>query len=75
MWDMRVVEKTEECVGSLLFQFACLFCNIEDSFSWAFTIVYAPNSDCDRKFLWEDLARLISWWNMLWCIGGDFNVT
>jgi hypothetical protein len=22
-----------------------------------------------------ELASLFSWWDMLWCIGGDFNVT
>jgi hypothetical protein len=24
--------------------------------------------------LWDELARLMSWWEMPWCIGGDFNV-
>jgi hypothetical protein len=37
--------------------------------------VYGPNFDCDKRYLWEELASLISWWNLLWCIGGDFNVT
>jgi len=28
-----------------------------------------------RSSLWEELAGLISWWELSWCIGGDFNVT
>jgi endonuclease/exonuclease/phosphatase family metal-dependent hydrolase len=24
--------------------------------------------------LWAELAGLMSWWEMPWCIGGDFNV-
>jgi hypothetical protein len=54
---------------------ACSFRNIEDGFSWAFVRVYGPNSDCDRRYSWEELASLISLWNVPWCIEGDFNVT
>jgi hypothetical protein len=25
--------------------------------------------------MWEDLAGVMSLWDMPWCIGGDFNVT
>jgi hypothetical protein len=24
--------------------------------------------------LWDELVGLMSWWEMPWCIGGDFNV-
>lgn len=34
--------------------------------------VCGPNSDHVRRFLWE-LAGLVNWWNLPWCIGGDFN--
>jgi hypothetical protein len=36
--------------------------------------VYGPNSDRDRRLLWDELAGLLSWRNLPWCIGGNFNV-
>ncbi|KAG2718228.1 hypothetical protein I3760_03G209400 [Carya illinoinensis] len=73
MWDSRVVESIEECVGSSMA--ACSFRNMEDGFRWAFVGVYGPNMDIHRKVLWEELAGLGSWWSLPWCIGGDFNAT
>ena len=72
MWDNRVVDKVEEAVGR--FSVSCKFKNVVDHFVWAFTGVYGPNSDRDRSFLWEELAGLRSWWDVPWCVGGDFNV-
>jgi len=40
-----------------------------------FAGVYSPNFDCDRRFLWDELAGLLRWRNLSWCIGGDFSVT
>jgi hypothetical protein len=34
MWDRRVVEKREECMGC--YTLACSFQNVEDHFEWAF---------------------------------------
>jgi hypothetical protein len=34
MWDRRVVEKIEECVGEFIV--ACSFRNVDGGFSWAF---------------------------------------
>ena len=39
----------------------CSFRNVEDNFKWAFTTVYDPNVDSDRKLIWNELAGLISW--------------
>jgi hypothetical protein len=36
--------------------------------------VYGPNANGDSRFLWDELASLRSWWDIPWCIGGDFNV-
>jgi len=36
--------------------------------------VSAPNDDIERRYLWDELAGLMSWWELSWCIGGDFNV-
>jgi hypothetical protein len=41
-------------------------------FAWAFEGVYGPNIRC---LLWKELAGLISWWDVPWYVGGDFNVT
>ena len=72
MWDRRVVEKIEEAVG--FFSILCRFKNVSDQFEWAFTGIYGPNLNRKRQFMWEELASLNSWWNLPWCLGGDFNV-
>jgi hypothetical protein len=73
MWDRRVVSKIEDCLGNYVV--ACSFRNVEDGFLWAFAGVYGPNNNGLRRFLWEELAGLLSIWAMPWCIGGDFNAT
>jgi hypothetical protein len=70
--DKRVVEKIEVYVGEYVV--ACSFRNIADDFTWAFAGFYGPNIDSCRRSLWEELAGLLSWWDLPWCIGGDFNV-
>jgi hypothetical protein len=67
MWDRRVVEKIEECVGSLLL-LALLEMSKMVSLGLLQVSIWA-NSDCDRRYLWEELAGLLSWWNLPWCIG------
>jgi exonuclease III len=71
MWDNRVVEKVDVCLGN--FTLAVSFRNVVDRFVWAFAGVYGPNSDMDRSLLWDELAGILSWWSLPWCIGGDFN--
>jgi hypothetical protein len=73
MWDKRVVEKIDECMG--VYSLAVSFGNIVDRSVWAFVDVYGLNSDSHRRLLWDELAGILHWWNMSWCIGGDFNVT
>jgi hypothetical protein len=36
--------------------------------------VYGLNDDAERRGLWDELAGLMHWWEVPWCIGGDFNV-
>ncbi|XP_050290362.1 uncharacterized protein LOC126728608 [Quercus robur] len=72
MWDTQAMNKVEEAVGQ--FSVSCRFTNVSDQFVWAFTGVYGPNSVRDKRFLWEELVGLNSWWNVPWCVGGDFNV-
>ena len=71
-WDRRVVEKwRRQQVASL---FLCRFKNVADNFERALSGAYGPNVDRDRQLLWEELAGIRSWWNVPWCVGGDFNV-
>ena len=72
MWDRRVVEEVEEVVGH--FSVSCRFKNVGDQFEWAFIGAYGPylNRKCQK--MWEELTGLISWWNLPWCLGSDFNV-
>jgi hypothetical protein len=73
MWDRRVVTKLDVCLGNYVA--ACSFRNVEDGFLWAFAGVYGPSRHNLRSFLWEELAGLLSIWDLPWCIGGDFNAT
>jgi hypothetical protein len=73
LWDRRVVSRIDSCMGN--FVVACKFKNVDDGLEWAFAGVYGPNRDNLRWRLWEELAGLISIWEVPWCIGGDFNVT
>jgi exonuclease III len=72
LWDRRVVEKIDECMGS--YTVACMFQNVEDQFVWALGGVYGPNLDVERRILWEELAGVMSLWEIPWVIGGDFNI-
>jgi len=47
MWDRRVVEKIDGCVGG--FSMAVSFKNVDDQFA-----------------LWDELAGLLSWWDLPW---------
>jgi len=42
MWDTRVVEKVDECVGD--FTLVVSFRNFADHFVWTFAGIYGPNS-------------------------------
>jgi hypothetical protein len=72
MWDSRVVEKLEDAVE--YFFVSCKFRNVEDHNIWMFSGVYGPNVDNDRGLMWDELAGIRSWWDVPWCLGGDFNV-
>jgi hypothetical protein len=63
----RLEMEVGDCVAAYTFK------NVDDGFVWAFAGVYGPNGDSDRRLLWDELAGLLSWWNMPWGIGGDFN--
>ena len=66
------MEKVEEAVGH--FPILCKFKNVGDQFEWAFIGVYGPNLNKRLRLMWEELTGLISWWDLPWCLGGDFNI-
>uniref|UniRef100_A0A2N9EVU3 Reverse transcriptase domain-containing protein n=1 Tax=Fagus sylvatica TaxID=28930 RepID=A0A2N9EVU3_FAGSY len=72
MWDSRVVEKIEGAVG--YFSVSCKFKNVEDQQVRMFTGVYGPNINSDRRLMWDELAGIRNWWDVPWCLGGDFNM-
>ncbi len=72
MWDKRVMEQVDEAIGH--YSLSCKFRNVADRYEWAFTGVYGPNVDSERGVLWDELAGINSWWDVPWCVGGDFNV-
>uniref|UniRef100_A0A2N9GE37 Reverse transcriptase domain-containing protein n=1 Tax=Fagus sylvatica TaxID=28930 RepID=A0A2N9GE37_FAGSY len=72
MWDRRVVEKIDEAIG--LFSVSCKFRCVEDQNEWAFSGVYGPQCDRERRLMWEEFSGLDSWWVTPWCLGCDFNV-
>jgi len=48
MWDRRVVEKIEDCVGS--YSVACFFRSVSDNVDWVFAGMYGPNDDVERRY-------------------------
>ena len=72
MWDSRVVEKLEDAVA--YFSVSCKFKNVEDHNVWMFLGVYGPNVESNRGLMWDELVGIRSWWNVPWCLGGDFKV-
>jgi len=72
MWDRRVAEKMEGFIGQ--YTVACYFKNVEENFLWAFASIYELNSVSNKRLLWEEIAKVHSWWDTPWCIGSDFNI-
>uniref|UniRef100_A0A2N9IB59 Uncharacterized protein n=1 Tax=Fagus sylvatica TaxID=28930 RepID=A0A2N9IB59_FAGSY len=72
MWDKRVVDRVDVAIGN--FSVSCRFSEVATGFEWAFSGVYGPNRAMERSLMWEELAGIASWWEVPWCVGGDFNI-
>uniref|UniRef100_A0A2N9HYC0 Protein kinase domain-containing protein n=1 Tax=Fagus sylvatica TaxID=28930 RepID=A0A2N9HYC0_FAGSY len=72
MWDKRVVDRVDVAIGN--FSVSCRFREVATGFEWAFSGVYGPNRAVERSLMWEELAGIASWWEVPWCVGGDFNI-
>ena len=71
MWDTRVVEKVEEAVGR--YSVSCKFKVVSSGLAWGFFGVYGSQRAAERRLMWEELAGVGVWWDVPWCVGGDFN--
>lgn len=71
IWDRRTVELINHFVGDFLV--ACHFKSVIDGCDLAFASVYGSNLDFNRRFLWDEMAGICSWWHLPWYFGGDFN--
>ena len=72
MWDKRTVEKLDQAVGH--FSVSCKFQNLVNQSVWTFSGVYGPHVDNERRLMWDELSGVHHWWEVPWCVGGDFNV-
>lgn len=63
------MEMIEEAVGR--HSVPCKFKCISDGFIWAFSGVYGPQMEGDKRCLCEELAGVIHWWEIPWCLGGE----
>ena len=66
------MEKVKEAIG--YFSISYKFKNVGDQYEWAFIGIYGPNSNKKCQKMWEKLIWLISWRDLPWCLGGDFNI-
>lgn len=57
------------------FSLSLAFRNIGEHETWVQTNVYGPTDYDDREDFWGELAAIRGWWNIPWCLCGDFNAT
>jgi hypothetical protein len=43
-------------------------------FIWMFILVYGPNTLSQRNEFWRELINIRTYFDVVWLIGGDFNV-
>ncbi|XP_026396743.1 uncharacterized protein LOC113291422 [Papaver somniferum] len=70
-WYNDFLEVTDSLVGDYTLPISCV--NKFDDFAWALTNVYGPKNPIDRDDFWVELDNACSYWDLPWCIGGDFN--
>ena len=72
LWDNRSLQKIDEALG--LYTASCKFRSVSSGFEWAFTGVYGPHDLPARRILWDEMSGVVSWWDVPWIVGGDFNI-
>ncbi|XP_070020674.1 uncharacterized protein [Nicotiana sylvestris] len=72
MWDRRLWKCNDSHQGS--FSITCFLDSLQEDFRWAFTCVYGPHTNAERKELWHELGAVRGIWTEQWVVGGDFNV-
>lgn len=72
-WDDSKIKFLDSLVGHYSINIICQMCDTK--FECIFTGVYAPNSNNidERKLFWREIEEVISYWDLPWVLGGDFN--
>ncbi|XP_026433507.1 uncharacterized protein LOC113330930 [Papaver somniferum] len=71
LWNKDILDVHDSLVGEFTLSISCS--NKDDGFQWILTNVYGPNKPRERDSFWEELDNVYSFWDLPWCIGGDFN--
>ncbi|XP_026450908.1 uncharacterized protein LOC113351051 [Papaver somniferum] len=71
LWDKDFLEVKESLVGDYSLSIYCV--NKHDGFFWVLTNIYGPNKPHERADFWEELDNICGYWDLPWCLGGDFN--
>ncbi|KAG5598653.1 hypothetical protein H5410_030023 [Solanum commersonii] len=72
LWDSKIWEGETLQVGA--YTLSCKFRAQLSNFECHITSVYAPNSQVERRLVWEELADVRGLMDGPWAICGDFNV-
>ncbi|KAL4205544.1 hypothetical protein AMTRI_Chr01g115140 [Amborella trichopoda] len=73
VWHPFDLSLINHFIGS--FSVTLLLSNISDGVQWKFSAVYGPNSCFLMQRFWLELDHISSLPHLVWCVGGDFNVT
>ncbi|XP_026442599.1 uncharacterized protein LOC113342191 [Papaver somniferum] len=72
LWNKDLVEVKDSLVGDYTLSVHRI--NKHDGFEWVLTNVYGPNKPHERADFWDELDNICRFWDLPWCLGGDFNV-
>ncbi|KAG9458670.1 hypothetical protein H6P81_003178 [Aristolochia fimbriata] len=71
-WDCRELELIQSEAGN--YTLALKFKELTKDTVWTVLVVYGPTAAAQRQEFWDEIAALISLWDLPWMLGGDFNV-
>lgn len=69
LWDKNIIDFDDSLVGDYTISIACS--NKEDGFNW---ILKNVNRTLDVTVFWEESDNVCKFWDLPWCLGGDFKI-